>query len=520
MSGHRSARSSASSWSISARTGSTISRSTNRNSPSPQARRRLSSRVNGRSSTFRSMTSRSKAAPIWRRSSSRLPTRGPYSWITSSSTARVVQASGAWRSGGGSRDLEGNRLWKGVRRDDPDRPRPLANGILRLIWEHKRMSRADIVQEEKLSRSTVSEVVGELLRTGLIAEVGIGQSRGGRRPVILEFQDDAAVILGVEMGATHVAVALTDLRGRVLAWHSRPHPVRNDPDGSRALVGELCDTCLTEAAAGRPLVGIGVALACPVDPSRPGEVSEMVLPAWEGRLGLEPLGRRLGVPLMVDNDANLGALAEHWWGVGRGIGNLAYVKVATGVGCGFVMNGDIYRGSTGVAGEIGHLAIAPQGKQCMCGLRGCLATVVGTPALIERTAELLAAHHESVLAGNHVTIEEIERAAIAGDTVARQVVTEAAEYLGIAVAGLLNLMNPAMVVLGGHVAGLGELVLGPIRETVRQRTLVSQVTAAELVTSKLGPQSIAIGAATMILKEALADCFLLVAVPGSGQAAS
>ena len=275
-------------------------------------------------------------------------------------------------------------------------------------------------------------------------------------------------------------------------------------------MGELCDLCLDEAAGGRPLVGIGIAVPTPVDPSKPnGGLSEVVLPAWQGRLGLDGLSSRLGAPLMVDNDANLGALSEHWWGPGQEIDNLAYIKLATGIGCGFVINGDIYRGSTGVAGEIGHLAIAPEGKQCICGLRGCLATLISTRALVDRTAELLATNSESVLAGRVLTIGDIEKAALDGDALARQVVTEAAEYLGIALAGLLNLMNPAMVVLGGDLAGLGELMLGPIRETVRRRTLVSQVTAAKLITSTLGTQSIAVGAATMVLKETLTDCRLL-----------
>ncbi len=411
----------------------------------------------------------------------------------------------------GRGDLKNNHVqWKGIRRESPDRPRPLADAILRLIWERKRITRAEIVRKEGLSRSTVSEVVAELLPTGLVAEVGIGKSSGGRRPIILEFRDDAAMILGVEMGAAHVGVALTDLRGRVLAWHTRLHPVRTDPLGTRGLVGELCDLCLAEGAVGRPLVGIGIAVPSPVDPTRPdGGLSEVVLPAWEGRLGLEDLSRRLGAPLMVDNDANLGALAEHWWGAGRKVDNLAYIKVATGIGCGFVIGGDVYRGSTGVAGEIGHLAIAPQGKQCMCGLRGCLATLASSRALVERTAELLPDHPDSALAGRVLTIGDIEKAALDGDALARRVVTEAAEYLGIAVAGMLNLINPAMVILGGDLAGLGEMMLGPIRETVRSRTLVSQVTAAELVTSSLGTQSIAVGAATMVLKEALNDGRLL-----------
>jgi len=402
--------------------------------------------------------------------------------------------------------------WKGVRREDPERPRPLADAILRLIWLQQRISRAEIAQQARLSRSTVSEVIAELLPTGLITEVGSGESRGGRRPIILEFRDDAAVILGVEMGANHVGVALTDLRGRILAWRSQGHPVRTDPVGSRALIAEVCAACLAEGAGKRPLVGIGVAVPSPVDPMRPDRLSEVVLPAWEGRLGLDPLGERFGVPLMVDNDANLGALAEHAWGVGRGVEDFAYIKVATGVGCGYVINGEVYRGATGVAGEIGHLAIAPQGKPCVCGLRGCLATLVGAQALVERAGELLAEHPTSSLGGRTITSADIESAALAGDPLARRIATEAAEHLGIAVAGLLNLMNPSMVVLGGELASLGELLLAPVRETVRRRTLVSLVAAAELRTSELGPQSVPIGAATMVLKEALSDCRLLGAL--------
>jgi predicted NBD/HSP70 family sugar kinase len=241
----------------------------------------------------------------------------------------------------------------------------------------------------------------------------------------------------------------------------------------------------------------------------------VVLPAWQGHLGLESLAEDLGAPLMVDNDANLGALAEHWWGAGHDVGDFAYIKVATGVGCGYVINGEIYRGATGVAGEIGHLAIAPHGKPCICGLRGCLATLVGAPALIERAGELRSEYPGTAIP-EQPTIAQIEDAAVAGDPLARRIATEAAEHLGIALAGLLNLMNPAMVVLGGDLANLGELLLEPVRETVRQRTLVSLVAAAELRTSDLGPQSVAVGAATMVLKEALSDCSLFPAIHAHG----
>lgn len=409
--------------------------------------------------------------------------------------------------------MEDNGLrYKGVRREDPDRPRPLADAVLRLIWQQRRISRAEIAQQAGLSRSTVSEVVGELLPTGLVTEVGAGPSRGGRRPIIIEFRDDASVILGVEMGAAHVGVALTDLRGRVLAWRSAGHPVRTDPVGTRALVADLCDQCLAEAGAGRPLVGVGVAVPSPVNPSDPSGLSTVVMPEWQGRLGFDEVADRLGVPLMVDNDANLGALAEHWWGAGRDVDDFAYIKLATGIGCGYVIDGDVYRGSTGVAGEIGHLAIAPQGKPCVCGLRGCLVTLVGAAALVARTGELLPEYPDSALAGRRVTMGDLEAAALAGDALAQRVATEAAGHLGIALAGLLNLMNPSMVVLGGDLAGLGELLLEPVRETVARRTLVSSVSAAELRTSELGPRSVAMGAATMVLKEALNDCRLFPAI--------
>ena len=134
---------------------------------------------------------------------------------------------------------------------------------------------------------------------------------------MLRFQDDAASILGIEMGAAHVEVVLTDLRGRVLHAAQAPHPVREDPEGTRALILELCEACLHDGdGPAAPLIGIGVALPSPVDPSQPDRLSTVVLPRWEGRLGLSDLEVRFGVPLMLDNDANLGALAESWWGAG------------------------------------------------------------------------------------------------------------------------------------------------------------------------------------------------------------
>jgi len=256
-----------------------------------------------------------------------------------------------------------------------------------------------------------------------------------------------------------------------------------------------------------------------VDPSHPDSLSTIVMPDWNGVLGLNDLARRYDVPLMVDNDANLGALAEHWWGAGRGVDDLAYIKVAMGIGSGHVIGGEIYRGATGVAGEIGHLSIDPQGKPCICGLRGCLVTLIGAPALVARTAELAPSFPESPLAGRTITIIDLEDAAMKGDPLALQVTQEAAAHLGRAVAGLLNIMNPSLVIVGGVLARLGDLLLDPLRETVKSRTLVSSVAAAEIRSGDLGDLGIAVGASTLVLKAALADSRLFPRVPGGFAAA-
>ncbi len=384
------------------------------------------------------------------------------------------------------------------------RERPHVTEVLKLIWKGGRVSRADIAKRMDLSRSTVSNIVNQLLEVGLVAEIGAGPSRGGRRPISLQFEYDAFNILGIDMGSSHVGVALTNLGTSVLAWEERAHPVRTDPAGTRELLLEMVSACVKKASAGR-LVGIGLGVPSPVDPKHPNRLSEVVLPAWRGQGLVDFLKDCFGLPVLVDNDANLGALADSWWGAARGVDDSAYLKVATGVGSGHIIGGRIYRGASGTAGEIGHLAIDPQGPACICGLRGCLATFVGTQALIERAAALLKEHPDSALAQLPITITAIEDAALGGDPLALQVIREAAHHLGIAVAGMLNLLNPSIVSIGGSLARLGEILLKPLRRAVDGRTLGSSFSAATIVASELGARDVAVGAATLVLEAALSD---------------
>ncbi|MBD3258025.1 ROK family protein [candidate division GN15 bacterium] len=391
------------------------------------------------------------------------------------------------------------------KRNGSSRERPLVEEMLRLIWREHRTNRAEIARQLNLSRSTVSEIVDTLLATKMVAEKGVGRSSGGRRPIVLEFQDDSHFLLGVDLGARHVAVALTDLRGKVLCWQDREHPVRTDPDGTRSLVLELCDRCLESQPKGKSrLARIGVAVPSPVDPLHPKMLSEVVIPAWQGRSGLELLQDRFGVPVHVDNDANLGALAEQMWGAGRDVRDFVYIKIGTGIGAGYILDGNIYRGAGGFAGEMGHLPIDPNGERCVCGLKGCLATLVGAQALAKRATALLKDYPNSVLAGESPTIRAIEDAALAGDDLALRIVSEVADHLSVALSGWFNLMNPELAVLGGGLARLGDLLIDPLMERVHHSTLVSSA-AAEIRTSELGPQAVAVGAATLALNAVLAN---------------
>jgi predicted NBD/HSP70 family sugar kinase len=372
--------------------------------------------------------------------------------------------------------------------------------LLNLIWRERQISRADIARKTGLSPSTVSAIVGELDEAGLVREIGAGTSRGGRRPVLVGFRDDAFALVGVELGATHVSAVLTDLRGNVRAFRESHVAVREDPAGALAKASELIDDCLTaERVSRRRVVGIGVAVPSPVHPQRPGKLSPVVLPAWRDFDVQETLADAYQLPVFVDNDANLGALAERFWGAGAGGEDLAFIKVATGIGSGHIINGALYRGSGGTAGEIGHIAIDPNGPQCVCGLRGCLATFIGADALLARAAKAWGKRKKKP------TVADIIAGVRSGDPVAKELVDEVGHYLGIAVAGLLNLLNPAVVVLGGEITSVGDLLLDPLRASIRSRALSTSVAETRIVSSRLGERSIAVGAATLVLATALAD---------------
>jgi predicted NBD/HSP70 family sugar kinase len=371
--------------------------------------------------------------------------------------------------------------------------------VLRAVQAERELSQADLARRLGLARSTVLAIVDDLLQLGVLKQTGHGVSGGGRRPMLLTLDDTAFHLVGVDIGARHVTVVVMNMRSEVLARQHRAHAVREDPKGTLALVEELIARVLSESRAGRrALVGIGVGVPSPVDLRTPGQVSPVVMPQWAGVDIAARLEARFEVPVRVENDANLGALWEARWDHGVNLESLAFIKVATGIGAGLVIDGHIYRGTRGVAGELGHVSIDNTGPLCTCGLRGCLNTLIGTDSLLAR-ARANSGRRKKPFDTLEVLVDE----ALAGDAVAVQTLDFAGRQLGLGVAMLLNLFNPALVVVGGGIVRAGELLLGPLRETVARHCFSENFSHVRILPSRPGESTTSRGAATLILDAAL-----------------
>lgn len=367
--------------------------------------------------------------------------------------------------------------------------------ILRKVWTETETTRASLSRDTGLSRSSVSSLVDHLLEIGLFEERGAGVSTGGRKPTRLRFNDQSGSILGVDIGASHIAAIVIDLQGQRLAWRQELCPVRDEPQLAIESLRSLISTTLEEAHVSESeLLGVGVGVPSPISPLHPHSLSPIFMPAWRGVDLIEALGLPQDLCVIIENDANLGALAEMWWGAGQGSHHLAFIKLGTGVGAGFIIEGKVFRGHGGSAGELGHMVIDPEGPRCVCGLQGCLVTFIGSQPLLSR-AESLGISHQDLSSLLHALRD--------GDPDARSVIAEAASRLGLAVASLMNMLNPERVILGGELASAGDALLHPLRSSVQSRSLWSAISNSDIVVSALGEEVIALGAATAILQRAL-----------------
>ncbi|MEV8532065.1 ROK family transcriptional regulator [Streptomyces sp. NPDC051211] len=378
--------------------------------------------------------------------------------------------------------------------------------VVRAVRLAGSLTQAEIARTTGLSAATVSNIVRELKDGGTVEVTPT--SAGGRRARSVSLSGDAGIVIGVDFGHTHLRVAVGNLAHQVLAEESEPLDVDaswvDGFDRAEHLVGRLIESLGTVR---EKVIGVGLGVPGPIDVESGTLGSTAILPGWAGINPRDELSRRLGVPVYVDNDANLGALGELVWGSGRGVKDLAYIKVASGVGAGLVINGQIYRGPGGTAGEIGHITLDESGPVCRCGNRGCLETFAAARYVLP----LLQGSH-----GPELTMERVVELAREGDPGCRRVITDVGRHVGSGVASLCNLLNPSRVVLGGSLADAGELVLAPIRESVGRYAIPSAARQLSVLTGSLGGRAEVLGALALVLSE-MGDSTLLLGKGGGAQ---
>lgn len=394
-----------------------------------------------------------------------------------------------------------NQLAKATRQHTKDHNSRL---VLRTIYEYGEISRADLARLTSLTRATVSEVVGDLIERGLAEEVGHGATGVGRTPILLSVADEARQVAAISVTNDSVTGALVGLRGGLRAQSSAPL-VRRDGQTALAAIYAVADQLV--AAAERPLLGIGINTPGLIDPAS-GVVVRGVSLGWEELPLRALLQERYGLPAYVSNDSQSLALAEYMFGPAQGTPNLVVVKAGNGIGAGIILGGRLYAGEGYGAGEIGHLVVAEGGAPCMCGNSGCLETVAGAAAILARARAAALAAPASPLGAAAptpaaLTLAHLAQANDAGDPAAGAIIAEAGRSLGVAVAGLVSVLNVRRILITGRVAALGEALAIHVRAALATHALPALARQTAVEVAPMGPEAPILGAATPLLTNEL-----------------
>jgi glucokinase-like ROK family protein len=374
------------------------------------------------------------------------------------------------------------------------------------------LSRAGLSTATGLNRSTVSSVIHDLIEEKYVREIGLAPSERGRPGMLLELSPDGGFAVGVELGVDFICVVVTDFVAHVL-WRQR---VASDPAEPQSAIMARAESLVQEAlAAGRshglrPL-GIGLGVPGLVDILQGSVVFAPNL-KWHHVPLRRMLADRFHPPVFVENEANAAALGEYYYGVARKVESLIYLSAGIGLGGGIIVNGKLFRGSSGYAGEFGHTTVDPTGELCGCGKRGCWETVVGPRAIVRRVRKALEVNGQEsqilVLVGGDMSaldVAVVVEAAKAGDPVARTALEEVGVQLGIGIANLINAFNPEMVVLGGALSLAGDFLLPVIQATIREHALAQPCSAVQVAVTAHGPDACVLGAVALVLDSILRE---------------
>ncbi|HEY0070365.1 MAG TPA: ROK family transcriptional regulator [Chloroflexia bacterium] len=379
--------------------------------------------------------------------------------------------------------------------------------VLDALRKRAAVSRTDISRVTNWSRPKVTTVVNRLIDRGVLVEIGEGDSQGGRRPQLLRLNDRLGYVVGIDIGATSMDLALADLNARVLLRDSGPADVREEPAG---LLGEvkrrLSDMIRKEGVRPEQILGIGVGVPGPVDFARGTLVAPPLMPAW-GNYPIRGFFQGLfpNAFVSVDNDVNMMALGELRAGAGNGIDNFLFVKIGTGIGAGIICHGLVHRGSAGSAGDIGHISVDRNGPTCHCGNLGCLEIMAAGPAIAIRAAEAARKGSSAILArklkanGGQLRSEDVGLAAREGDRTAIEIIQSSGQMIGDVLAGLVNFFNPSLILIGGGVANIGNQLLASIRQEVLRRSTALATRELTISYSPMGGEAGVTGAIHLAL---------------------
>ena len=380
---------------------------------------------------------------------------------------------------------------------------------LNLIRERGSITRAELIKLTKLSAPTISALVNVLIDSDFVREAGIGVSSGGRRPIVLEFNYDARFVIGIDMGATHITCLLVNLNGQIVARQMRRMDVIGQPQPSLETINSMIFQVTSQSGVNmEDILGIGLTIPAPLNDDHNGTFLTYYMPAWKGIRPAEVINRSYSLPIYMENDANAAAIAEKWWGSGRGYDSLAYIKIGTGVGSGLVINNEIYRGYSGSAGEIGHTTIETNGRRCRCGNQGCMESYVGLPGILMDARTGLSTDPRWKKNLDHLSLADIILAAKEGNEFCIHLIQHAGKYLGIGMANMINLVNPGLLIIGGDLTEAGDILMDPVRSSLRERTIPFESHLEKITLGELGENAVALGAAAVVIQKAFSAAHL------------
>lgn len=388
----------------------------------------------------------------------------------------------------------------------PDRDSP--GDLLHLIRSGRARTRGELGRVTGLARSTVSQRIAALKDAGLVVELGdAAPSTGGRPPSLLGFNGDAGLVLAADLGATHSRVAVSDLLADPLAETTGDVDINAGPVEVLSWLEGVFEALLAEIDRPmRDVRGVGIGLPGPVDFANGMAVNPPIMAGWHRFPVAEYCRERLGVPVYVDNDVNIMTLGEYW-AMDDDVEDVVYVKVGTGIGAGMILGGSIHRGAKGAAGDIGHVRASSDDAICACGNTGCLEAVAGGAALASnlRARGFDASNTRDVVR----LVEEGNREAIRAVRVAGRVI-------GQVLASTVNLLNPALIMIGGDMAKAELQLLAGIREVVYQRSTTLSTTDLLITGSSLGDRAGITGAAAMVIEQILTPSAIDSVLAGGG----